>query len=76
MKRINSFQDLKRYISDQPLCDLELYIDYDKLVENVAEDLEHLLKTKHNFEYGQECPEISDDEFWDLFKPYEKEAIR
>jgi len=61
--------DIKRFISDQPL-ETSFYVeDY---VELVSECYLTLLEEK-GFTWGNEIPHVSDDEFWDIFKFFEKE---
>ena len=73
MSTYNSYIDIYRYISEQAVnVDLSCYTYvYDDLVDCVAGDYLDLLRDKYNWFYGQELPEISEEEFWDLFKPYE-----
>jgi len=71
--RINSLNDLRQYVSSMSEgLDAKQYMyDYDDLVEAVTIGLNAILAGR-NFKWGNELPEISDNEFWDLFKKYEK----
>ena len=71
MAIINTMQDIERIISDQP-WDRNLYIFEQDLIEKVSDDLLELFVNKYNFEWGDEEPKINDNEFWNLFIPYEK----
>ncbi len=73
MNQINTFTDLKQWVSDQLLnIDPSQYIEFDVLVENVASDLMSLFKEKYDFKYGQEIPNFKEDFFIDICSPYEK----
>ena len=64
MRTYNSFDDIVRFIGDQPLCCASLYADdYDIPVSHAYLSL---LISK-GFEYGKEIPEVSEQEFWDCF---------
>lgn len=71
MTTFKTLRDIRRFIADQPI-DLSQYIDEDDLYDNVARDLLNYLEEKYNWIFGQELPEFSDADFWNLFKPYEK----
>lgn len=62
--------DLNRYVNE---CAVDLQnSEYDEnVIENVTNDFRDLIMEKYNFKYGDEIPVVSDEEFWDLFKPYE-----
>lgn len=61
----NTIQDFRNYISDQPLCCPEMYVE--EYVNIVADELFGLCVSK-GFEFGDELPEIEDEEFWECFK--------
>jgi hypothetical protein len=64
MRTYNSFDDIARFISDQPLCCPSLYKDdYHIVVSHVYLSL---LRDK-GFVYGEEIPEITEEEFWECF---------
>lgn len=65
----NSMKDIENYISDQPLDDVAQYSD--DYVETVSGLYYALLETK-GWSFGEELPEVTEDEFWDLFKYAEK----
>lgn len=61
--------DIYRFISDQPF-DSDQYID--EICTYVAEDLKSYLEKSYKWKFGDELPEYPDEDFWDLFRPYEK----
>lgn len=72
--QITTVRDLRRYVSDMTAgVIMSCYTcEYDELVDAVSESLRKLLRSK-GFKMGDELPEISDEEFWDLFLPFLKE---
>ena len=71
MNTFKSMSDIRQYISDQPLDNPELY--QEDYIELVAWELRNYLFNL-DWEYGEELPEISSEDFWDLFKIAEKEG--
>lgn len=71
---INSLLDIKRYVSSMlESYDMTQYVfSANALDICVAEDLRDLLKAT-GFVYGDKMPDISDEEWNILLKPYEKE---
>lgn len=66
---INSFSDLQREVSRTPIEERFYEEDW---VEIVSSNLIDLYRSK-GFEYGDEEPEITSDEFWECFKDAERE---
>ena len=73
MRPINSYSDLRRYVSDQVdnIHDKSMYINENELIGVVTHDLLEMIVDDYEFEYGQEMPDITDWAFWNLFEPYE-----
>lgn len=73
MTIFESFRCIKQYASDHLVgFDMTCYtVDSEQLTNEVAWGLRDLLYSK-GMVYGQEAPEISDDEFFDLIKTFEK----
>ena len=61
---MNSFDDIKRYISEQPIFQ-EFYVE--NYIELVSEEYFKLIKKK-GFTWGKKLPKISDNQFWKCFK--------
>ena len=70
---LQSVSDVRRAVSNQlENYDLSCYrLPYDELLEQVTDDLIEFLKGLH-FQWGDEMPETSDEDWENLFKPYEK----
>lgn len=71
MNTFKTLRDIRRFVSDQPI-DLSQYIDEDDLYDGVARDLLDYLEQNYNWFFGNELPNYSDKDFWNLFKRYEK----
>jgi hypothetical protein len=71
MTTYNSIRDIRRYVSDcTHTIDPSQYIEYEQLLDNVTHDLIHYIRQK-GWSWGESF-DISEEEFWDLLKPYEK----
>jgi hypothetical protein len=73
--RIHTQRDLQRYVSDVSVgIQADYYdLDFDDLINAVANDILDTLCEDYNFFWGDEFPSsMSDEQFWDFFKPYEK----
>jgi hypothetical protein len=74
-KTINTYHDLRAEVIDQiENYDLSQYnVDFDDLADYVSEDLYELLRAT-GFRFGQLMPDVSQETFNQLLKPYEKLA--
>lgn len=71
MKKFNSLRDVEWYISEQRIDPSQYEEDY---IDGVAINYVRFLRQNFGWRYGEEVPEITEDEFWSLFSDYEKEV--
>lgn len=69
--RMNSRQDIYRFINDQDVCCLDLLVD--NWAEIAGDNLLELLE-EQGFSWGDDLHdfEISEEDFWDCFRDAEK----
>ena len=75
MKKISSKTDLQRYVSDiSENLQMEHYIlEWDDLIGAVTDKLYDLIHDKYGFKFGDEMIDLPMDEYWDLYKEFDKE---
>lgn len=71
---ISTLNDLRREVSESFVqIQIDCYsLSYDDLLESITHDYLELLRDKFDFKWGDEIPEIEADEWWNLFKKYDK----
>lgn len=74
MEIMSDKNSIRRWVSDQlqSICMEAFTVDYDTLVDHLTDDLVDHLHDNTDFEYGQELPEMSNEEW---FK-FEEESLK
>lgn len=73
---LHSFTDLRRTVArwSEDIF-VECYnLPYDELIEAVSDDFLTYLRDEHEFKWGDDLPYISGEQFWDFFRPYDREV--
>lgn len=71
---INSIRDLERCVSEWVGRDFEERFYPEDIYKLAAYDLSRLAHEKYGFRYGEEFPEITNEEFWDIVNSYTLEV--
>lgn len=67
-------KELRRFVADwAQSIDINQYrVSFEDLCEEVSYSLLDFIKEEHDFKFGDDMPYISEDQFWEFFKEWEK----